>query len=139
MKYRQTIMASTKKDVLRQVVKLINSHFPEWGASVKLLQEYIDKGGRVFTIERKGKIAAYAIVRKTDSLYELMLVGVVKEYRRKGLGKIIVKKVLNWVESKGGFFSTYASIYNTPSINLLIQCGLKVEYCTTRWIFFNII
>lgn len=135
MKYKTKVQSNSK---LGEIVKLINSHFPEWGASIKLLRQYIEGGGKVLYLERRGKVVAYAIIRKTDFLYELMLVGVVKEHRGKGLGTQLVKKVLKLVESKGGFFSTYASIYNTPSINMLIKCGLKVEYCTTRWIFFNV-
>lgn len=127
------------KGVARQVCRLIKSHFPNWNATNSYLEEIVDKGGKILVTldKKKKKVLAYGILDREGDLFKLELVGVVRGERGQGLGKDIVHRAITHVRRSGGYLSTYASIYNTTSVNMLIKCGLLVEYINTRWIFFK--
>lgn len=124
-----------KNSILRQIVRLNNSYFPNSETTLARLKE---KTTKVFYIAKKGKVIGYCILKWPEGAVTLEYIGVIREYRKQHIGTKLIKKAIKWCIGKGAPIFTYASIYNTVSINMLIKCGFLVEYVTTRWIYFRI-
>ena len=121
--------------ILSQIGKLNNIYFRNSETKLKDLKK---KDVKIFYIAKKGKVVGYCILKWPAGCVNMEYIGVVKEYRKKHIGTKLVKKAIKWCARNGCPLFTYASIYNTVSINMLVKCGFLVEYCTTRWVFFRI-
>lgn len=125
------------KKYLNQVVKLNNTYFPNAKTTKKELLDILDAHGRVFVKLKKDKVVGYLILRRKDEAYNVDFIGITRDCRRRGLASELVRKAVTYAMRSGdgaNFIFTYASIYNTISINMLIKNGFTVESINTRWI-----
>lgn len=64
-------------------------------------EEIIDKGGHIFFYQEKDKIlGTFALIRITDSIFELGKMAVTPESRGKGIGQFMLKFCIKFAESK---------------------------------------
>ena len=84
---------------------------------------YVKVGGRIF-VAREGETAlGGAFLRRMgDGFWELTLIGVFPEYRGRGVGKAILRKIL---EEVPGEIYLHVEAGNTPAINLYLSFGFE--------------
>lgn len=87
----------------------------------------LDKGGEIYFTLLDGKpVGAIALKKHTPERFELSKMGVLPEAKGMGLGNILVEKVLERYEARGGkelFLETNSSL--TPAITLYKKYGFK--------------
>jgi len=127
-------MKLSDSNVLRQIVKMNESYFPDAGLSMRELKKELAKGGKVFCRVRKGRVQGYVLATIRDDACWISFIGIRRENRGVGLGAILVKRAVKWALRQNYWLLTYASVHNIRSINLLIKCGFKVESIGSRWI-----
>ncbi|MCC3859730.1 bifunctional helix-turn-helix transcriptional regulator/GNAT family N-acetyltransferase [Pseudemcibacter aquimaris] len=87
----------------------------------------LDKGGEIYFTLLDGKpVGAVALKKHSPERYELSKMGVLPEAKGMGLGNMLVEKVLERYEARGGkelFLETNSSL--TPAITLYKKYGFK--------------
>lgn len=127
-------MKLTDNNVLKQIVKMNASYFPDAGLSMKELKRKIAKGGKVFCRVRQGRVQGYVLTTIRDDACWVSFIGIRRENRGQGLGYVLLKRAVKWALNQNYWIFTYASVHNIRSINLLIKCGFRVESIGARWI-----
>lgn len=96
--------------------------------SVNSIRESMKNGNTFIGIREKGKLSGYL------SLYEALDEGyinniaVLKDFRRQGIGKALLKEIINYaVLKKLSFISLEVRVSNTPAKNLYSSFGFKEE------------
>lgn len=96
--------------------------------SVKSILDSI-KGNNVFIgIKENGSLIGYlSLYESLDEGY-INNIAVLKDKRRKGIGKSLLKEITHYAVSKGlSFISLEVRVSNTPAINLYSSFGFKEE------------
>ncbi|NPA80629.1 MAG: GNAT family N-acetyltransferase [Thermotogae bacterium] len=87
------------------------------------VMNYVRLGGKVLVAYEGDTVLGGAFVRRlTDDLYELTLIGVLPEYRGKGVGKRLLAGVIGAV--KGDIY-LHVEVRNEPAINLYEKFGFR--------------
>jgi len=110
--------------VIERLSGEVFTRYARWDSTSVMM--YLRLGGKVFVARSEGKVLGGAFLRRlTDDLWELTMIGVFPDYRMRGVGRAIMRKIL---ESVQGEIYLHVSVDNLPAIKLYEDFGfLKVK------------
>ncbi len=110
--------------VIERLSREVFTRYARWDSTSVMM--YLRLGGKVFVARSDGEVLGGAFLRRlTDELWELTMIGVFPDYRMRGVGKAIMRKIL---ESVRGEIYLHVSVDNSPAIKLYEDFGfLKVK------------
>ncbi len=96
--------------------------------SVNSIRESMKNGNTFIGIREKGKLLGYlSLYESLDEGY-INNIAVLKESRRRGIGKALLKEIMDYALLKGlAFISLEVRVSNTPAKNLYSSFGFKEE------------
>ena len=133
----EIIIDSYKKEYSRKFKELnlawIQEFFTAEDEDLKSLEHpelyFINKGGDIFfAIKEKLIIGTAAMAYTSKNRYELAKMAVQKEYQGKGVGKLLIRRCIDFAkqkEAKEIFLITNDSL--KPALNLYLSCGFVVS------------
>lgn len=133
----EIIIDSYKKEYSRKFKELnlawIQEFFTAEDEDLKSLENpelyFINKGGDIFfAIKEKSIIGTAAMAYTSKYRYELAKMAVQKEYQGKGVGKLLIRRCIDFAkqkEAKEIFLITNDSL--KPALNLYLSCGFVVS------------
>lgn len=88
---------------------------------------HLEDGELLVHYDDEKPIGYYLIADRVGHI-EGIRMGVTREYRRKGIGTILVQMALDASKAHGKPFKTYTSKSNTESANLHLKSGMRLEF-----------
>ncbi len=81
-----------------------------------------------FVAEENGSVAGFAAVRLVAMTCELESMAVAEDWRRKGVGAMLMETAVGWMRACGATrFELEVRSANAGALRLYTRCGLKVE------------
>lgn len=85
------------------------------------------RGEKIFAAEMDGKVVGFnAVLKTSDSIRVIDLIGVDKNYQGRSVGKALVESFVTDSHGRYARLRVGTQIANTPSMNLYERCGFKV-------------
>ena len=91
----------------------------------RTLDEYVHSDTEFFGVSRADKLVAAVEVRKLDKLIHIQSLVVQPEYFRQGLGRQLMRFVLDNFETEA--FIVETGVDNKPATNLYLQIGFEEQ------------
>jgi GNAT superfamily N-acetyltransferase len=84
--------------------------------------------GRLFVAMYNGAVVGYLLVGVQPQFGQLRgeRLGISRKWRRKGLGRALVMRALEYSHKEDMQYRTYVAIENTASVRLHLNCGLQI-------------
>lgn len=98
------------------------------------LKKCVDDRMHIFTVKHYGEIAGYIMCNEYDKHLEIIRRGVLKQFRRLGLGIRLAKKTMKLSNDLGKNIYTYVGTNNIPSLNSNIKCGYTIRFIQDCWV-----
>ncbi len=118
-----------KKDI-QELSELEKEIFPEdpWSYT-QILNEFENGFSRIWILKVNKRTAGYLIFRKFNPEIEILRIGVKKEYRRKGIGTELMKRLFNFaIKEKISKIFLEVKMSNTPAYSFYKKMGFKELY-----------
>ncbi len=115
---------------IKSISELEKEIFSEeaWSYS-QVLNEFENKFSRIWVLKTDKKIVGYLIFREIKPEIEILRIGTKKEYRRKGAGTKLIKKLINFADKeKINKIFLEVKISNSQAYNFYKKLGFKELY-----------
>lgn len=92
---------------------------------------------RLFVATYNGDVVGYLLVGVLPQFNQLRgeRLGVSRKWRRRGLGRTLVMRALEYSHAEDMQYCTYVSIENTASMRLHLNCGLQITKSDKSFIY----